>query len=96
MTGCTVADSGYSAVHAGGTSRVTVRDTEIKNTAEHGLRVADQAVLSVENTKVDAAALSGLAADGGDFTARGCRITASGTGISLVTGHRPLIEDCSR
>jgi Right handed beta helix region/ATPase family associated with various cellular activities (AAA)/AAA lid domain len=94
VTGCTVADTGYSAVYGAGSSRLTVRDTEIRNTAEHGLRVVDQAVLSVENTKVDAAALSGLAADGGDFTARGCRITASGTGISLVTGHRPLVEDC--
>lgn len=94
VTGCTVADTSYSAVHAGGASRLAVRDTVIRNTAEHGLRVVDQAVLSVENTKVDAATLSGLAADGGDFTARGCQITASGTGISLVTGHRPLVEDC--
>jgi nitrous oxidase accessory protein NosD len=94
VTGCTVADSGFSAVHAAGSSRMTVRDTEIRNSAEHGLRVVDQATALIENTKIDAATLSGLAADGGDFTARGCRITASGTGISLVTGHRPLVEDC--
>ena len=94
LSGCTVTDTGYTAIHIGGSGRMTVRDCEIKNAAEHGLRVTNQAVLSVENTTVEAAKLSGLAADGGDFTARGCRITASGTGISLVTGHRPLIEDC--
>jgi hypothetical protein len=94
LSGCSVTDTGYTAVHVGGSGRMTVRDCEIKNAAEHGLRVTDQAVLSVENTTVEAANLSGLAADGGDFAARGCRITGSGTGISLVTGHRPLIEDC--
>jgi hypothetical protein len=94
LSGCTATDTGYTAVHVGGTGRMTVRDCEIKNVGEHGLRVTGQAVLSAENITVAGAELAGLAADGGDFTARGCRITASGTGISLVTGHRPLIDGC--
>jgi len=28
--------------------------------------------------------------DGGDMSARGCRITKAGTGISLSSEHRPL------
>jgi len=94
LAGCTFTDTAHTAVHVGGGGRMTVWDCRIKNAGEHGLRVTSQAVLLVENTTVDSAKLCGLTADDGDFIARGVRITASGTGISLTTGHRPLIEDC--
>ena len=94
LAGCTFTDTAHTAVHVGGGGRMTCRGCRIENAGEHGLRVTSQAVLLVENTTVDSAKLCGLTADDGDFTARGVRITASGTGISLTTGHRPLIEDC--
>lgn len=91
---CAVTDAAYTAVHAGGSSRVTVHDSEIRGTPEHGLSVTDQAVLTVENTSVEDTGLCALTADGGDLTARGCRIGRAGTGIGLKTEHRPLIDDC--
>jgi len=94
IAGSEVDVTGYSAVHLGGTSRTTMRDCEIKNSAEHGLGLVEQASASVERTVVESAALCALVANGGDFTARGCKFAFSGTGISMVTGHRPLIEDC--
>lgn len=94
VTGSTVTGAAYTAVHAGGTSRLTIRDCEIRGTAEHGLRVTDQAMLTAEDVRIDDARLCGLTADGGDLTARGCRIGNAGTGISIATEHRPLIGDC--
>jgi hypothetical protein len=94
LDGCAVAESAYTAVHVGDTSRVVVRDSELRGTPEHGIRVADQGVLSADNTNIDGAGLSGIAVDGGDLAARGCRITKAATGISLATEHRPLIDDC--
>ncbi len=94
LEGCAVTDAAYTAVHIGGTGRVAVRGCEIRGTPEHGLRVADQAMLTAENTTIDGAGLAGLAADSGDLAARGCRITKAGTGITLSTEHRPLVDDC--
>ena len=91
---CTVTDTKFTAVHVDGSSRTTVRDCEIRDTPEQGLRCAGEALLTVENTSVEDAVLCGLAVDGGDMSARGCRFTRTGTGISLATGHRPLVEDC--
>ncbi|MYS19081.1 Right handed beta helix region [Streptomyces sp. DvalAA-14] len=94
LTGCAVTESAYTAVHVGGASRTTVRACRISGTPEHGLRVTDQAVLTARDTTVEDAGLSALVADGGDLAATGCRISRAGTGISLSTVHRPLIEDC--
>ncbi|OON76174.1 right-handed parallel beta-helix repeat-containing protein [Streptomyces tsukubensis] len=94
LVGCAVTEAAYTAVHVGGSGRLTVRDSEIRGTPEHGLRVTEQAVLTVENTSVEDTGLCALMADGGDLTARGCRIGRAETGIGLTTEHRPLIEDC--
>lgn len=91
---CTVSDTAYTAVHAGGSSRMTVRECEVRTTPEHGLRCTEQAVLTIEDTRVEGAALSGLDVDGGDLSARGCTVTNAGTGISLSTEHRPLVDGC--
>jgi hypothetical protein len=94
LAGCAVTDAAYTAVHVGGASRMTIRDCEIRSTPEHGLRVTDQAMLTAEDVRIDDARLCGLTADGGDLAARGCRISNAGTGISIATEHRPLIDDC--
>ena len=94
LSGCKIEDTRFTAVHVGGTSRLTMRDCEIRDTPEHGVRVTGAASLSMEGGSIEAAGLCGLATDGGDLSVRRCRITKAGTGISVVTGHRPLIEDC--
>lgn len=95
LEGSSVTESAYTAVRASGTGRMTVRDCEIRDTPEHGLLAAEHAVLSVETTTVDGAGLSGIVVDGADASVRGCRVTKTGTGISLSgAGHRPLIQDC--
>jgi len=94
MAGCTVTSAAYTAVHVGGTSRMTISDCEIRGTTEHGLRVTDHAMLTADDVTIDDAKLCGLAAEGGDLAARGCRIANAGTGISIATEHRPLISDC--
>ena len=95
LENCSVTEAAYTAVRASGAGRMTVRDCEIRDTPEHGLLAVEQAVLTVEDTTVDGAGLSGIAVDGGDVSARGCRITKTATGISLTApGHRPLIQDC--
>ena len=92
---CSVTDTKFTAVRASGAARLTVRDCEIRDTPEHGLLAVEQAVLTAENTTVEGVGLSGLAVDGGDLAARGCRVAKAGTGISVAgPGHRPLIEDC--
>ena len=94
LSGCKIEDTRFTAVHVGGTARLALKDCEIRDTPEHGIRVTDSATLSVDGGSIEAAGLCGIAADGGDVAVRGCRITKAGTGISVVTGHRPLIEDC--
>jgi nitrous oxidase accessory protein NosD len=94
LSGCKIEDTRFTAVHVGGTSRMTLRDCEIRDTVEHGVRVTGSATLNLEGGSIEATGLCGIAADGGDVAVRGCRITKAGTGISIVTGHRPLIEDC--
>jgi ATPase family associated with various cellular activities (AAA)/AAA lid domain/Right handed beta helix region len=89
-----VSDAAYTAVHAGGTSRLTVRGCELRGTPEHGLRGTEQTLITVEDTTIEDAGLSGLAVDGGDLSARRCRIGGVGTGISLDTEHRPLVDRC--
>ena len=94
LSGCKIEDSRFTSVHVGGTGRMTMRDCEIRDTPEHGVRVTGSAALTVEGGLIEAAGLCGIAADGGDLSVRRCRITKAGTGISVVTEHRPLIEDC--
>jgi nitrous oxidase accessory protein NosD len=94
LVGCAVTDAAYTAVHVGGTSRMTIRDCEIRGTPEHGLQVTDEAMLTAEDIRIEDARSCGLAADGGDLAARGCRISNVGTGISIATEHRPLIDGC--
>ena len=94
LSGSKIEDSRFTSVHVGGTSRMTIRDCEIRDTVEHGVRVTGSAALTLEGGSIEAAGLCGIAADGGDVAVRNCRITKAGTGISVVTGHRPLIEDC--
>ena len=94
LSGCRIEDSRFTSVHVGGTGRMTMRDCEIRDTPEHGVRVTGSAALTVEGGSIEAAGLCGIAADGGDLSVRRCRITKAGTGISVVTEHRPLIEDC--
>ncbi|MDX3322430.1 right-handed parallel beta-helix repeat-containing protein [Streptomyces sp. ME03-5684b] len=94
LSGSSIDETAYSAVHACGTSRVKVRSCRVNGAREDGLRIAAHALVSVADTTVADAGLAGLAVDGGDMTAVGCRISRSGTGISLDTGHRPLVRDC--
>ncbi|MEV5753692.1 right-handed parallel beta-helix repeat-containing protein [Actinoallomurus sp. NPDC052308] len=94
LSATVVSDAAYTAVHAGGTSRLAVRACELRGTPEHGLRGTDDALITVENTTIEDAGLSGLAVDGCDLSALRCRIGKVGTGISLKTEHRPLIDRC--
>jgi Holliday junction resolvasome RuvABC ATP-dependent DNA helicase subunit len=94
LSGCRIEDARFTAVHVGGAGRLTMRDCEIKDTVEHGVRVSGSAMLSLDGGAIEAAGLCGITVDGGDVAVRGCRITKAGTGMSLVTGHRPLVEDC--
>ncbi|MFF3561801.1 right-handed parallel beta-helix repeat-containing protein [Streptomyces sp. NPDC002574] len=95
LVDCAVTASAYTGVHAGDGSRVTVRDSRVQGTPEHGLRSVDQAMLTLADTKIDDTELCGIEVDGGDLSARGCRITKAATGIGLRTEHRPLVDDCS-
>ncbi|MFG3019471.1 right-handed parallel beta-helix repeat-containing protein [Streptomyces sp. NPDC048254] len=95
LTDCAVTVSAYTGVHAGDGSRVTLHDSRVQGTPEHGLRSVDQALLTLTDTKIDDTGLCGIEVDGGDLSARGCRITKAATGIGLRTERRPLIDDCS-
>ena len=95
LVDCAVTVSAFTGVHAGDGSRVTLRDSRVQGTPEHGLRSVDQAMLTLTDTKIDDTELCGIEVDGGDLSARGCRITKAATGISLRTQHRPLVDDCS-
>jgi Holliday junction resolvasome RuvABC ATP-dependent DNA helicase subunit/nitrous oxidase accessory protein NosD len=94
LAGCAVTETAFTAVHLAGTCRATLSDCEVRGTAQHGLRVTEHASMNVRDTTVEAAELTGIAVEGGDLTARHCRITKTGTGISLSGEHRPLIDDC--
>ncbi|MGW2963903.1 right-handed parallel beta-helix repeat-containing protein [Streptomyces sp. NPDC001220] len=95
LTDCAVTVSAYTGVHAGDGSRVTLHDSRVQGTPEHGLRSVGQALLTLTDTKIDDTELCGIEVDGGDLSARGCRITKAATGIGLRTEHRPLVDDCS-
>lgn len=95
LVDCAVTVSAFTGVHAGDGSRVTLRDSRVQGTPEHGLRSLDQAMLTLTDTKIDDTELCGIEVDGGDLSARGCRITKAATGVSLRTHHRPLLDDCS-
>src|SRR6202043_1376518 len=92
LAGCAVTETAFTAVHLAGTCRATLSDCEVSGTAQHGLRVTEHASMNVRDTTVEAAELTGIAVEGGDLTARHCRITKTGTGISLSGEHRPLID----
>ncbi|MFE7122125.1 right-handed parallel beta-helix repeat-containing protein, partial [Streptomyces sp. NPDC057654] len=94
LVDCAVTDSAFTAVHLAGSARATVRGCELRGTAQHGARVTERALLTLSDSRISAADLTGLAVDGGDLTAHGCRVTGAGTGISLTTEHRPLIDGC--
>ncbi|MFJ3639687.1 right-handed parallel beta-helix repeat-containing protein [Streptomyces sp. NPDC090108] len=94
LTGCEVGDTTFTAVHAGGRATVTIRDCGLRGSREHGVRAAEDVLLTVSDTTIEDAGLSGLAVDGADLSARRCRIADVGTGISLSTEHRPLIDGC--
>ncbi|MCB5906950.1 right-handed parallel beta-helix repeat-containing protein [Streptomyces pinistramenti] len=94
LTECTVTDSAFTAVHLAGSARATVRDCELRGTPQHGVRVTERALLTLTDTRVESAELTGIAVDGGDLTARHCRVVGAGTGISLSTAHRPLLDGC--
>jgi hypothetical protein len=51
-------------------------------------------VITVEDTAIEDVGLAGLCVEGADLAARRCRITKAATGISLATGHRPLLDGC--
>ncbi|MFE9453530.1 right-handed parallel beta-helix repeat-containing protein [Streptomyces sp. NPDC006739] len=95
LVDCAVTVSAYTGVHAGDGSRVTLSDCRVQGTPEHGLRSVEQALLTLTDTKIDDSELCGIEVDGGDLSARGCRITKAATGIGLRTEHRPLVDDCS-
>ncbi|MGW1726756.1 right-handed parallel beta-helix repeat-containing protein [Streptomyces sp. NPDC002306] len=95
LVDCAVTVSAYTGVHAGDGSRVTVRDSRVQGTPEHGLRSVGRALLILTETDIDDTGLCGIEVDGGDLSARGCRITKAATGVSLRTAHRPLVADCS-
>ncbi|MFI7102506.1 right-handed parallel beta-helix repeat-containing protein [Streptomyces sp. NPDC050161] len=94
LTECAVTDSAFTAVHLAGSARATVRDCELRGTPQHGVRVTERALLTLTGTRVEAAELTGIAVDGGDLTARRCRVVDAGTGVSLSTEHRPLLDSC--
>ncbi|MEU9151740.1 right-handed parallel beta-helix repeat-containing protein [Streptomyces sp. NPDC048417] len=95
LVDCAVTVSAFTGVHAGDGSRVTLHDSRVQGTPEHGLRSVGQAMLTLTDTKIDSTELCGIEVDGGDLSARGCRITKATTGIALRTEHRPLVDDCS-
>ncbi|MDH6109455.1 nitrous oxidase accessory protein NosD/Holliday junction resolvasome RuvABC ATP-dependent DNA helicase subunit [Kitasatospora sp. MAP12-15] len=94
LHGCTITDTAFTAVHLAGSAHATLRDCEVRGTPQHGLRVTEHALLDAQDTTVEAAELTGITVEGGDLTARRCRISRTGTGISLTGEHRPLIDDC--
>ncbi|MDD1064155.1 right-handed parallel beta-helix repeat-containing protein [Streptomyces cocklensis] len=89
-----VDEAAYTAVHAAGTSRLALHGCELRGTPEHGLHGVGDAVVTVEDTVIEDVGLAGLCVDGADLVARRCRITKAATGISLTTGHRPLLDGC--
>ena len=94
LAGCSVTDSAFTAVHLAGDSRATLSDCEVRGTAQHGIRVTGRAFLDARDSRVEAATMTGIALEGGDMTARHCRVSASATGISLSGRHRPLLDTC--
>jgi Holliday junction resolvasome RuvABC ATP-dependent DNA helicase subunit len=94
LVDCTVTETAFTAVHLAGSCRAAISDSEVRGTAQHGLRVTEHALLNVRDTTVEAAELTGIVVESGDLAAHRCRITKTGTGISLSGEHRPLIDDC--
>ncbi|GAA2745998.1 right-handed parallel beta-helix repeat-containing protein [Kitasatospora cinereorecta] len=94
LTGCTVADTAFTAIHLAGDCRAEIRDCEVARTPQHGVRVTERALLELADSRVESAELTGIDVDGGDLTARRCRVERSGTGISLSGPHRPLLDAC--
>ncbi len=94
VTECTVTDSAYTALHFGGASRGEVRRGVVRGTPENGVSVAGTAVVTLTDVTIEGARMSGIALDGGDMTVRDCRIRDCGTGLTLVSEHRPLLETC--
>lgn len=94
LTGCTVRETAYTAVHLGGSARVSARDCAFGGTPEYGARVTERAELVAERCEVTDAGLTGVSVEGGDAALRDCRVEGDREAVSLLTTHRPLLAKC--
>ncbi|WP_043254173.1 right-handed parallel beta-helix repeat-containing protein [Streptomyces sp. Tu6071] len=95
LTGCTVRDTAYTAVHLGGAARLEARDCVVSGSPEYGLRVTARAELLATGCEVSGAELAAVVVEDGDAALRECRFTGGRDGVLLRTSHRPLLARCT-
>ncbi len=94
LTDVTIADTSFSAVYASAEGGLSLHGCTIRDSRQHGVHVAGHAQLTVLGGTIRGAMLSGIEVDGADALVRSCQISGPGTGITLDTGHHPVIADC--
>jgi hypothetical protein len=96
LTRCQIQGTAYTAVHLAGSAAAELTDCQVEQTPEHGVRVTGTGMLRISGGQVLGAAMSGVRVEErGDAAVRGAAISETGTGFSISTQHRPLIENCT-
>ncbi|MGW7572179.1 right-handed parallel beta-helix repeat-containing protein, partial [Streptomyces tendae] len=94
LTDCEISATKYDAVHLKDGARAELRTCTVLDSEQNGILVGPGADLTVLDTRVERAVLSGVDVQDGDAVLRRCAISACGTGIRLRTRHRPLLDTC--
>ncbi|MER7699784.1 MULTISPECIES: right-handed parallel beta-helix repeat-containing protein [unclassified Streptomyces] len=96
LDGCEISGSAWTALLAGGTGSLALRDCRVSNPKGAGIVVTSAAGSSVESCSVEHLATSGIVlAEQGDATVRGCTVRdARGNGVLANGDARGTVEDC--
>ncbi|MGY0021404.1 right-handed parallel beta-helix repeat-containing protein [Streptomyces sp. YJ-C3] len=96
LDGCDVSGSAWTALLAGGTGSLALRDCRVSNPRGAGIVITSTTPSSVESCTVEHLATSGVVlAEQGDATVRGCTIRdARGNGLLANGEARGTVEDC--
>ena len=94
VEGGSIDRSGTAGVFVTEEGRVDLADCAVTGPAQYGIRILGHGVLTARTVRIEGAKQSGIAVEGGDLAARGCRVTGSPIGIAVSGPHHPLIEDC--
>ncbi|MDQ0988465.1 right-handed parallel beta-helix repeat-containing protein [Streptomyces sp. V2I9] len=96
LDGCEISGSSWTALLAGGTGSLALRDCRVSNPQGAGIVITSAAGSSVESCSVEHLATSGIVlAEQGDATIRGCTVRdARGNGVLANGDAAGSVEDC--